>query len=154
MILCYAPMTMTATQGQSTKAARQGRSDCWTDDAAAFWRVNSLSFLPYKHVGGFGAIEVGAPEFHCTYYTPSFKIRDLHGKCYERGNHHARSYPFDRKLPLVPLVSHICRNKHSLVSGNNILQFCAAAIAPFRECVASLGIWKAEGGRVEAGKGP
>ena len=60
-------MTMTATQGQSTKAARQGRSDCWTDDAATFWRVNSL--LPYKHVGGFGfgAIEVGAPEFHCTY---------------------------------------------------------------------------------------
>ena len=156
MILCYAPMTMTATQGQSTKAARQGRSDCWTDDAAAFWRVNSLSFLPYKHVGGFGfgAIEAGAPEFHCTYYTPSLKIRDLRGKCYERGNHHARSYPFDRKLPLVPLVSHICRNKHSLVSGNNILQFCAAAIAPFRECVASLGIWKAEGGRVEAGKGP
>ena len=38
----WCPQSMYATQGQSTKAARQGRSDCWTDDAAAFWRVNSL----------------------------------------------------------------------------------------------------------------
>ena len=47
----WCPPVNECDPGAINKSGQAG-SNCWTDDAAAFWRVNSTS--PYKHVGGFG----------------------------------------------------------------------------------------------------
>ena len=60
--------------GAINKSGQAG-SNCWTDDAAAFWRVNSTS--PYKHVGG-GGFGIGRTRQGLLNFTRGMIVGHIH----------------------------------------------------------------------------